>query len=116
MHNLFTLYQVNIRFSFRLFIVELKVVWYADCSIRQHGVVSCDVKIQISEIQIARQQSLHAFNHQLGRDVIVFEQSARVQFHYAFLVQITFDIFISEKDATAIISEFELSDDFSHFL
>lgn len=76
---------------------SLEIPWNADGSIRENRVVCGNVEVQVVQLHISFDEALQAVDHQLRRDVVVFEYRVRFQLFYASFVQVSFDVFVPKK-------------------
>lgn len=76
--------------------ISLEVPWYANRSIWQDWVVIRDVEVQVGQFYVSFHQTFYAVDHQFRRDIIVFQYRVSVKFFNTKLVEVSFNVFVSE--------------------
>jgi hypothetical protein len=53
------------------------------------------VKVQVVELEVGFEEVLHALDHQIGRDVVRFQEADGVEFENAGFVEVALDVLVS---------------------
>lgn len=62
------------------------------------------MEVEVGQFDVGFKQAFDAVDHQLGRDVVVLEDGMGLQLRAAGFVEVSFDVFVSERNSFNVIS------------